>query len=289
MTGPIVEPEEEQALEVLKAVLAAAPSAKRQRIIEKVILAALGSIPWVGGFLSSMASLRSEEAATRTNNIQTQWLEEHASKIKKLYATLSEVIARFDAFGEQVNERLESEEYLMLVRKAFRAWDQADTDEKRAFVRNLISNAAGTRLCSDDVVRLFVEWLARYHESHLAVVRHIYRNPGATRLDMWTQVYGDVPRDDSAEADLFRLLIFDLNTGRIIRQARETDALGRFMKRPKARPQTSSQVMESAFEDTKQYVLTELGSQFVHYAMTETTRRISDGSRPGGSAQTDPG
>jgi hypothetical protein len=35
--------------------------------------------------------------------------------------------------------------------------------------------------------------------------------------------------------------------------------------------------MESAFEDSKQYVLTELGSQFVHYAMTETTRRIEQG------------
>lgn len=275
-----VGPEEEQALEVLKAALASAPSGKRQRIIEKVILAALGSIPWVGGFLSSMANLRAEEAVARTNNIQTQWLEEHAHKIKKLYATLSEVIARFDAFGEKVNERLESEEYLMLVRKAFRAWDQAETDDKRAFVRNLISNAAGTRLCSDDVVRLFIDWLARYHESHLAVVRHIYRYPGATRFEIWSEVYGEVPRDDSAEADLFRLLIFDLNTGRVLRQARETDALGRFIKRPRPRSSQASPVMESAFEDTKQYVLTELGSQFVHYAMTETTRRISGDPTP---------
>jgi hypothetical protein len=32
--------------------------------------------------------------------------------------------------------------------------------------------------------------------------------------------------------------------------------------------------MESAFEASKPYVLTALGQQFVHYAMTETTRRI---------------
>jgi hypothetical protein len=40
--------------------------------------------------------------------------------------------------------------------------------------------------------------------------------------------------------------------------------------------------MESAFEDTKSYVLTELGSQFVHYAMTEVTMRISDGTEHAG-------
>jgi hypothetical protein len=32
--------------------------------------------------------------------------------------------------------------------------------------------------------------------------------------------------------------------------------------------------MESAFEDTKQYVLTELGKQFVHYTMTELVARL---------------
>jgi len=32
--------------------------------------------------------------------------------------------------------------------------------------------------------------------------------------------------------------------------------------------------MESGFEDTKPYLLTELGKQFVHYAMTEIVPRI---------------
>jgi hypothetical protein len=32
--------------------------------------------------------------------------------------------------------------------------------------------------------------------------------------------------------------------------------------------------MESAFEDTKPYVLTELGKQFVHYTMNELVTRI---------------
>jgi hypothetical protein len=37
--------------------------------------------------------------------------------------------------------------------------------------------------------------------------------------------------------------------------------------------------MESAFEDTKQYVLTEIGSQFVHYMMTELVGRLNSGQR----------
>ena len=34
--------------------------------------------------------------------------------------------------------------------------------------------------------------------------------------------------------------------------------------------------MESAFEDTKPYVLTDLGKQFVHYTMSEAVTRIDD-------------
>jgi len=70
-----------------------------------------------------------------------------------------------------MDERIESEEYLDLVRKPFRSWDHADTDEKRRYIGNLISNAAGTRLCSDDVMRLFIDWLNAYHDAHFAVIR----------------------------------------------------------------------------------------------------------------------
>jgi hypothetical protein len=276
---------EEQAIELLRTALSAAPSGRRDRIIEKFVLAALGSIPWVGGFLSAAAALKSDEAQARTNTIQTKWLEEHSVKIQMLYASLDQIIERFASIGEQIDERIESEEYLGLVRKAFRTWDRADTEEKRSFVRNLISNAAGTRLCSDDVIRLFIDWLNTYHEAHLAVVRYIYTNPGTTRYDIWIDTYGELPREDSAEADLYRLLIRDLSTGGVIRQARETDSLGRFLRRRRqSSRRPASSVTESAFEDAKQYVLTELGSQFVHYAMTETTRRIEShgGSPPEG-------
>jgi hypothetical protein len=83
----------------------------------------------------------------------------------------------------------------------------------------LITNAAGTRVCSDDIVRLFLDWLDTYHEAHLAVIREIHKNEEPTRYDIWLAVYGEpVPRDDSPEADLYRMLIRDLSTGGVIRQ-----------------------------------------------------------------------
>jgi hypothetical protein len=63
--------------------------------------------------------------------LQTKWLEEHEIKFKKLLATLAEIDQRFASIGEQIEERINSEEYLALVRKSFKVWDDSDTDEKR--------------------------------------------------------------------------------------------------------------------------------------------------------------
>jgi len=249
----------------------------KQRAIEKFTLAALGSIPWVGGFLSAAANLKSEEGSLKADLLQTRWLEEHQRKMETLGVTIAAITARFDSLGDTINERIKSEEYLDVVRKAFRTWDKTDTEEKRKYVANLISNAAGTSLCSDDVVRLFIDWLDLYHESHLAVVRCIYKSPGVTRADIWEELYGDFPAENSAEADLFRYLIRDLSMGGVIRQARETTIDGQFLKKRPSQHRSKAMVsstMESAFEDSKQYVLTELGKQFVHYTMNEVVSRL---------------
>ena len=95
---------------------------------------------------------------------------------------------------------------------------------------------------------------------------------------------GALPRDDSAEADLFKLLIRDLSTGSVIRQYRETNHHGEFLaaKKKATRKGQASSTLESAFERTKEYVLTDLGSQFVHYTMNEVTTKIEqDRTSPG--------
>ncbi|MFA4829176.1 MAG: hypothetical protein WC855_10035 [Thermodesulfovibrionales bacterium] len=272
---------EQKAIAFIRAELESAAPSDRRRIIEKFILAALGSIPWVGGFISAAVSLKTEEGSIRTDSLQTQWLDEHGRKIEQLMNVIDEISQRFDNLGSQIDERIQSEDYLDLVRRAFRAWDRADTDEKRKYVGNLVSNAAGTRLCSDDVIRLFIDWLDLYHEAHFSVIREIYKNPGITRFDIWDTIHGELPREDSAEADLFRLLIRDLSTGGVIRQERETNRHGQFIR--KKSPHRKGPVpttIESAFEETKPYVLTELGKQFVHYTMNEVVARIEGTPTP---------
>jgi hypothetical protein len=251
----------------------------KSRIIEKIILAALGSIPWVGSLLSAAASFKTEEGSIKTSLLQTKWLEEHEIKLKNLLLTLSEIDTRFASLGEQIEDRISSENYLELVRKSFKIWDDSDTDEKKKYIANLLSNSAGTKLCSDDVVRLFIDWLKMYHELHFAVIRSIYKTPGITRYEMWTELKnGDLPREDSPESDLFRYIIRELSTGGVIRQARSTTEDGHFLKQRSIRrsPRDSIGTMESAFEDTKQYVLTGLGKQFVHYTMNEVVNRIEN-------------
>jgi hypothetical protein len=266
---------EEKAIQFIRTELAKSAPSDRRRIIEKFVLAALGSIPWIGGFISAAVSYKTEEGTLRTDNLQTQWLEEHAKKIGELMGALQDIAARFESLGPMIDERIQTEEYLTLVRRAFRTWDHADSQEKRKYVANLVSNAAGTRLCSDDVVRLFIDWLDQYDEVHFAVIREIYKNPGTTRFLIWDAIHGELPREDSAEADLFRLLIRDLSTGGVIRQDRDTNQYGQFLrKKTPKRKGPVSQTVESSFEETKPYVLTSLGQQFVHYTMNEVVPRI---------------
>lgn len=259
----------------LRSELAKASRSERRVLIEKFVLAALGSIPWIGGFLSAAATFEADAGVRRSSALFTQWLEEHARKLGSLRATLEMITNRFANLGAEIDERIQSEEYLNLVRHAFRVWDEASTEEKRRYVGNALVNSAGTRICSDDVVRLFLDWLGLYHESHFAVIRQIYNNRGITRYEIWEAIYGQFPREDSAEADLFRMLIRDLSTGGVIRQERETNRYGQFLrKRCSVSRQPVSTTMESAFEELKPYVLTGLGKQFVHYTMTEAVTRI---------------
>jgi hypothetical protein len=86
------------------------------------IVAALGSIPWIGGVLAAAASLSAEKDQEKLNDLQRLWLEEHEEKMRDLGTTFLEIFQRLDNFGEEVQQQIESPEYLALVKKAFRAW-----------------------------------------------------------------------------------------------------------------------------------------------------------------------
>jgi len=253
-------------------------SGGRGKKYARFVVAALSSIPWIGGVIAAAASLSAEKDQARINDLQRLWLEEHKEKIKELSATFVEIFSRLDNFGAEVQERIESPAYLALVKKNFRSWDEADTQEKKQMLKKLITNAGAITLCPDDLIRLFISWIDQYHEAHFMVIKEVYKNPGTTRAHIWDKVHGQRPREDSSEADLFRYLIRDLSTGGVIRQKRDTDAHGSFIRKD-TRGQSHenpSRVMESAFENTKPYVLTELGKKFVHYVMEDVVPQLGD-------------
>jgi hypothetical protein len=254
----------------------------RAKKYRRFVIAALGSLPWIGGVLAAAASLSAERDQEKVNELQKLWLEEHREKMRDLGAAFVEIFSRLDNFGEEVQGRIESPEYLALVKKAFRGWDEADTQDKKDKFKKLITNAGAIALCPDDLIRLFLSWIEQYHEAHFMVIKEIYKNPSTTRAQIWDKIHGQRPREDSPEADLFRYLIRDLSTGGVIRQARDTDSSGRFVKREWKAPSQASgdRVMESAFEETKPYVLTGLGKQFVHYVMEDVVPQIGGTQRP---------
>jgi len=241
----------------------------------RLVLAIMSSIPWVGSLIGASAALSAEKEQGRVNSLLYQWLEEHEFRYKRLESTVTQMIERIDELGPAAKERVQEEGYLGLVRRGFRVWDEASTDEKRDFVRRTLTHAAGTRICSDDVVRLFLQWIEQYDELHFRVIRVIYKMPGATRADMWAEIHGEDVREDSAEADLFKMIISDLSTGHVIRQERATTAGGQFLARAPVRRQRRSRVLTSAFDDEKPYELTEIGGQFVHYALDEVIPRLA--------------
>lgn len=192
--------------------------------------------------------------------------------------TILEITARLDIHDEAIAQRIESKEYQSLLKKTFREWSEAESDEKRVYIRNILANAAASAITSDDVVKLFIDWLRNYSETHFHVIAAVYNSNGISRGAIWKKIGRKPAREDSAEAGLYRLLIRDLNIGGIIRQHREKDRHGTFYgKMPQKRitaTRASPKPLESAFDEEDLYELSELGQQFVHYAMTELPLKV---------------
>ena len=254
--------------------LAKFESTKRRQAFRGIALAVLNVIPWVGGFIAALAAIPKDFNQTMADSLQRQWMEEHERKLKELSDTLSEMLNRLDSFGEETKQRLESEAYLSLIRSGFRQWDQSDTKDKKKLIVNLLTNAGGTRITSDDVVRLFLDWIDAYHEIHFAVIREVHKREGVTRKEIWNNIYGSLAREDSAEADLFKMLMRDLSIGGVLHQHREKGYYGERLSKTRSKPIPGGKPPVSAFDDEEGYELTALGRQFVHYAMSEGVPRV---------------
>ena len=266
--------------EIQKQLNSALEAGAGPKIIRFALACLSGLIPVAGGAVGGVASAWSEKEQNDFNRIFSAWMKLQEDEIKEIGRTIIEVMIRLDQNDEEIRKRIESPEYLKIIKKCFRDWSAAESEEKRVLIRNLLVNAASTRICSDDVVRMFVEWIDQYSEAHFKVIRQIYNHSGITRREIWQQIHGATAREDSAEADLFKLLISDLSTGHVIRQHREKDYYGNFIKSQPRRIQGyKADQMTSAFDDEKQYELTELGQQFVHYTMNEIVPKITSSSK----------
>jgi len=66
---------------------------------------------------SAIGKYRDGESQSQRDDLLTEWLQEHRERLQKLRATLEQMVLRLEGFGEEVEERIQSKEYLTLVRK----------------------------------------------------------------------------------------------------------------------------------------------------------------------------
>jgi hypothetical protein len=195
-----------------------APSAGRKGKLGRAALTVAGSIPFAGGLFSAAAGYWSDNEQEKVNDFLTQWLEMLKEELSEKETTILEIASRLDMQDEEIQRRISSEDFQALLKKTFREWPSIDTEMKRTYVRNILSNAASSTLSSDDVIRLFLDWLNSYSNSHFEIIASIYNSSGITRGEMWRKMQRPLVREDSADADLFKLIVRDLSTGGIIRQ-----------------------------------------------------------------------
>lgn len=237
-----------------------------------------GLVPFAGGLFAAAAGAWSEHEQERVNNFFRHWVKMLQDELREKEQTILEILSRLDVHDEQINERIESKEYQSLLKKTFREWAGAESEQKRVYIRNILANAAASKIASDDVVRLFIDWLKAYSELHFQVIGAIYNANGISRGAVWRKIGKGPVREDSPDAGLYRLLIRDLTMGGIIRQHRIKDAQGNFYSKASPRrspPRSGPKPMESAFDEEDLYELSELGQQFVHYAMTDLPPKIA--------------
>jgi len=252
---------------------------EKNTLVPKIIRGGLdlaSIIPGVGGVFSAISSAWSEHDQDRANDFFKAWLKMLSDEIKEQEKTFVEILMRLDLQDDKINSRIHSPEYQSLMKKAFRDWAAAESEEKRKLARNILSNAAATQIVTDDVIKMFLDWLRSYSELHFQVISSVYNTSGITRGGIWKKLGKPIVKEDSADADLYKLLIRDLSTGGIIRQHVERDYDGNvILKTPgKQKGSTGQKTPVSAFDDNEPYELTQLGQQFVHYAMTELPLKI---------------
>lgn len=123
------------------------PSSTAKQLARAGLQAFGGAIPGIGGMLSAAAAYWSEQEQQHINRVFEQWFQMLEEELREKGQTIIGIMARLDMKDRRTRERIESPEYRALMKKAFRNWQNVDTESKRQKVRNLLSNAAASTLC----------------------------------------------------------------------------------------------------------------------------------------------
>ena len=154
-------------------------SGRKGQVARGAIQAIGGLLPFASGLFSAAAGAWTEEEQRRVNDFLHGLVQMVQDEVREKHQTMLEIAARLDMHDEDIKKRIQSEEYQKLLKKAFRNWAGAESDKKREYVRNTLANAAATRVTTDEVVSLFLDWLHTYSIFHFAVIGDIYQHPGA--------------------------------------------------------------------------------------------------------------
>src|SRR6266850_3666573 len=86
--------------------------------VARFALACLGGlIPFGGGVVSGTAGAWSESEQAHYNRIFASWLKLQEDELKEIAMTMAEILSRLNLVDEKVRQRIESPEYLSLVKK----------------------------------------------------------------------------------------------------------------------------------------------------------------------------
>lgn len=163
------------------------PKSKRGKT-RRAVLNTLGAVPFAGGLFSAMAGYWGEQEEAKANEFLRNWISMIQDEIKEKEKTIIKIMSRVDMHDKAIQERITSDGFQSLLKKSFRELPAAESEEKRVLLRNLLSNAAASQVSSDDVVRLFLDWLNTYSPFHFEVMAAVYNSQGISRGQIWEKV-----------------------------------------------------------------------------------------------------
>lgn len=81
-----------------------------------------GAVPFAGGLFAAIAGAWSERDQGRLNDFLKQWIKMLEDELREKQRTIAEIAVRLDLQEERIADRVRSDEYQALVKKAFRDW-----------------------------------------------------------------------------------------------------------------------------------------------------------------------